>query len=269
MKKLYVVLVAVLFCNAAMAQIAFEENFSAGTMPAGFTLHNDANIVAPNIAQIFPDAWVVRPEPADTTNMVAASPSWFTDPTAQADRWMVTPAIAIGPGMALAWRGKAQDASYMDGYAVKISTTGTAKADFTIDVVSLPAETSTWTSRHFDLSAYNGQTIHVAFIQNSTDMFYIMIDDIKVGVLTGIEEAAAAVTTVRLSPNPATDYLNVHSSAMIQTLKVINAVGQIVIEETVNANHAAISVSHLQAGIYFVVGTTADGSTFNEKVIVR
>jgi len=268
MKKLYVVLVAVLFCNAAMAQIAFEEDFSAGIMPAGFTLYNDANVVAPNVAQIFPDAWVVRPEPADTTNMIAASTSWFTAPV-QADRWMITPAITIGQGMALAWRGKAQDASYPDGYAVKISTTGTAKADFTVDVVNLTAETSTWTSRHFDLSAYNGQTIHVAFIQNSVDMFYIMIDDIKVGVLTGIEETAAAATSVKISPNPATDLLNVHSSAMIQTLRVVNTIGQVVIEETVNGNQAVLSVSHLQAGIYFVVGTTADGNTFNEKVIVR
>ncbi len=268
MRKFYFVLAAVLLCNAAIAQVAFEENFNTGVMPAGFTLINDANTVDQNIAPLFPDAWVVLPEPADTSNKAAASTSWFTAPV-QADRWMITPAITVGTNMFLTWRGKAQDASYPDGYSVKISTTGTAKSDFTVDVFDVVAETSTWSNRSFDLSAYNGQTIYVAFIQNSTDMFYILIDDIRVGIATSVEEMAVAETSVRLSPNPAVDYLTVNASQMIQTLRVVNTVGQVVMEEVVNANQVVLSVSHLQAGIYFVTGTTADGSTFNEKVMVR
>jgi len=253
MRKLYFVLAAVLFCNAAIAQVAFEEDFNGGVMPAG---------------ALFTDAWDVLPEPADTTNKAAASTSWFTAPV-QADRWMITPAITVGTNMFLTWRGKAQDASYPDGYAVKISTTGTDKGDFTVDVFSVAAETATWSDHSFDLSAYNGQTIYVAFIQNSTDMFYILIDDIKVGIATSVEEMTAENNNVALAPNPATDYLTVTSSDPIQTLRVINTVGQVVMEEVVNTNQTVLSIGHLEAGIYFVTGTTADGSTFNEKVMVR
>ncbi len=269
MKKFYVLLAAVLLCNVAISQVVYEEDFSGGTMPAGFTLYNDANQVAMNIAALFPDAWNVLGEPADTANKVAASPSWFVDETQPADRWMITPAISVGPNMTLSWKGKAQDPAWRDGYSVKISTTGVDKADFTIDVVDVAMEDTLWNQRHYDLSALDGEDIHVAFIQNSLDKFYIMINDIKVGVGVGIEQAKPAPVSVTLSPNPATDHINVFSSEMIQSMKVVNTVGQTVMEEVVNDRRAVLDVTGLKAGVYFVVGVTADGSTFTERVIVR
>ncbi len=268
MKKIYVILVAMVLCNTAISQVVFLEDFTSGGIPAGFTLYNDSNTVAPNIAALFPDAWAVIMEPADTTNLAAASPSWFTA-AVQADRWMITPSITVGANNALTWRGKSQDPAFPDGYSVKISTTGFAKTDFTIPVIDIPADSSYWTNRMFDLSAYDGQTIYIAFIQNTTDMFYILVDDIKVGVLTGIEENSSADVKVQLTPNPASDYMKVFASDMIQTIKVMNSVGQVVIEEVVNANETTLNVSTLNSGIYFVKGTTVDGKSFTEKVIVR
>lgn len=158
-----------------------NENFESGVMPAGFTIINDNNTVNSNIASLFPTAWAVRPEPADTTNMTASSPSWFAA-VAPADRWMVTNSIVVGANYTLKWRAKAQDPAYRDGYAVKISTTGKAKADFTTTAFTVASEDSAWVNHSYNLSSLSGKTIYVAFVQNSTDMFYIMVDDIKVGV---------------------------------------------------------------------------------------
>lgn len=164
-----------------------NEDFESGAMPANFTLINDNNTVYTSIAALFPTAWAVRPEPADTTNMTAGSPSWFAA-VAPADRWMITNSIVVGANYTLKWRAKAQDPAYRDGYAVKISTTGKAKADFTTTAFTVAAEDSSWVNHSYNLSSLSGKTIYVAFVQNSTDMFYIMVDDIKVGVNTAKQE---------------------------------------------------------------------------------
>lgn len=143
-------------------------------------LINDGNTVNDQIVAMFPNAWDVIGEPADTANKVAASPSYFAA-VAAADRWMITPGIKVVKNMSLAWRGKAQDPNYPDGYKVMISSTGKAKTDFTTTVITLTAETAdNWTTHKYDLAAFAGKTIYVAFVQNSTDMFYLLIDDVKV-----------------------------------------------------------------------------------------
>jgi len=201
MKRLYILLAFIVLAKLTDAQIIFNENFSAG-MPAGFTLYNDANTPHANIAGLFPTAWSVIKEPADTFNYVAGSPSWFTA-VAPADRWMVTTGIAITTNCKLSWKGKAQDPDWLDGYVVKISTAGVNKTDFTTTLLTVAHETSTWTTHEIDLNAYAGQTVYIAFIQNSTDMFYIMIDDIRVNHMypndAGVTAIFAPVTGCSLS----------------------------------------------------------------------
>lgn len=267
MRKIYFMIAMLLLGSVAMAQNVFEEDFQGGVIPASFTLINDANTVASGVASLFPDAWNVLSEPADTANKVAASTSWFTAPVA-ADRWMITPAITVAAGNMLMWRGKAQDPDYPDGYAVKISTTGTNKADFTVDAFSVSSETVVWSNHSYDLTSLVGQTIYVAFIQNSTDQFYIMIDDIKVGLPSGIEEAAAT-SVVRVYPNPASDFVKISATSAIQTVKVMNAVGQVVMEQVANQAEVTIDITSLTSGVYFITGTTENGTTFTEKVMVR
>lgn len=267
MKKFYILMVALLLGTTVFSQAVFEEDFQAGTMPSTFLLYNDANTPHANIASLFPDAWSVIEDPNDATNFVAASPSWFTSAVI-ADRWMVTPAITVGPNMDLKWTARAQDPDYKDGYTVKISTTGMNKTDFTTDAFTIASEQATNTGHTYNLANFNGQTIYVAFIQNSTDMFYIIVDDIGVGNFTGIEETASVETTVSLYPNPCTDQLKVTANSAIQTLKVVNALGQVVMEQTCNNAQVTLDVTSLQSGLHYVTGTTATG-TFTEKVMVR
>lgn len=265
MKKFYVLLAFLIIGKISFSQVIFQENFQSGNMPSTFTLINDNNTVNSAIAALFPDAWNVRPEPADTTNKAAASTSWFTT-VAPADRWMITPQITPTANSVLSWRGKAQDPSYPDGYAVKISTTGKNKADFTVNVFSIGAETTTWSNRTFNLASYAGQPIYVAFIQNSTDMFYILIDDITVGPGTGVNEVAEN-NTLSIYPNPAKDFVTINAPSAIKTVKVYNTVGQLVIEKSVKEVSAKISVNELKSGVYFVTVETEKG-TYTQKINV-
>ena len=176
MKKilLFASMASVLSVNAQI----FSEDFANG-IPSTFTLiDNDGLTPAQNVSFVN-DAWVEN-------NGNATSTSWYS-PAGTSDDWMITPGISVASaGTFLLWDAVAQDASYPDGYEVKISTTGNTMADFTSPAVfSTAGENPSWTTRNVNLDAYMGQTIYVAFINNSNDQFLLRVDNILVDVFTG------------------------------------------------------------------------------------
>ncbi|PZU78300.1 MAG: hypothetical protein DI529_17950, partial [Chryseobacterium sp.] len=111
----------------------------------------------------------------------AMSTSWY-NPAGASNDWLISPQIALPAAVSvLKWDAKAQDADYPDGYKVMLSTNGgNTVADFTVQLYSTAAENSTWTSREVSLAAYVGQTVRIAFVNNSNDMFVLLVDNIKV-----------------------------------------------------------------------------------------
>lgn len=103
------------------------------------------------------------------------------------DNWMILPVMEIpydASDYVLSWYEKAQDANYSDEYySVYINTTGNEVSDFTASTAVYSGyATGDWVKRSVDLSSYAGQTIHIAFRHyNCTDMFYLNIDDIRIG----------------------------------------------------------------------------------------
>ncbi len=187
MKKLLFFGLALSFLGA-QAQI-FSEDFSNG-IPSSFTLiDNDGNTPAAQVSFIT-DAWVART--STDGNGYAASTSWYAPP-GTADDWLITPAITItNSDTYLLWKAGAQDQSFPDGYEVLISTTGTAIADFSV-AYSNPGEGAPFVSRALDLSSYVGSTIHVAFRNNSNDMFLLLVDDIVVNEFPDVDVAGLDV----------------------------------------------------------------------------
>lgn len=154
----------------------------SGYVPDGFTLYNDDNKLSEEVSY-FDMAWkVIRG--MDGEGYVAA-PSLFTEQSAQANRWLVTPAISLKGASApkLYFRAKAGDKQARDGFVLKISTTTTEQSAFK-NIRSVREAPGKWTDYVFDLSDYKGQTIYLAFVQSSTGMLMIDIDDIRVGETT-------------------------------------------------------------------------------------
>ncbi|MBU0487217.1 MAG: choice-of-anchor J domain-containing protein [Bacteroidetes bacterium] len=176
------------------ATILFEEDFQGGTMPGTFTLHNVDGLTPATAMSFVTDAWVVRKDYVDTMNYVAASTSWYT-PAGQADDWMITPQITLTTSCFLKWSAKAQDPSYPDGYQVLLSTTGTNVVDFTTTLFTTVAEESDYTVRMVDLAAYNGQSVYIAFRNNSTDQFVLLVDEISVFVADADDAAVLSFSS--------------------------------------------------------------------------
>lgn len=184
------------------AQVVFSEDFDgiptptaggAGTyaFPSGWFLRNVDNRTPAAAVSYVNEAWERREDFSfNVMDSVAFSTSWYS-PAGAADDWMWTPMITLPAYTVLTWNAVTYDASYPDGYEVRIMTsgpptggTGAIGNQITNSTVifSTPAEATSWTSHSVNLSSYAGQSVYIGFRNNSNDKFLLLIDDVKVEV---------------------------------------------------------------------------------------
>ena len=203
MKKIFTLLcLLACFTLNCQAQVIFQEDFdvvggpTAGgagtyTFPAGWLLRNvDGRTAVANVAYVN-EAWERREDFNFAVGDSAAfSTSWYS-PAGAADDWMWTPPIAVPSGgglMRLSWNAVTYDPGFRDGYEVRVMaepnvpTGGTGvlgnQVSASTVIFSTAAENATWTRHEVDLSSYGGQTIRIAFRNNSNDKFLLLIDDV-------------------------------------------------------------------------------------------
>lgn len=271
-KTLLTLGMSVLLIQAVDAQI-FSEDFESvpltsgtGNLPAGWAQYNvDGLTPASNMSFMGSDAWKVR---SVNGTKAAVSTSWYSSAGTSND-WMVTPSITIpaSGNIFLKFKEYAPDPSFSDGYQVYISTTGNTVADFTgSPVLSVNAANSNdFTTKLVDLSAYYGQTIYIAFRNNSFDKFLLYIDDVEVVDLPNYD---AKVETVSI---PRYGVINTNSNLVI---RVANMGAQTITSLTIDwndgtAHSATITGLNITAGNAANVThtTPVNYSTIEEKVI--
>lgn len=200
MKKINTIL-GLLFCLLAFSsqgQTIYQENFNGGNALGNWTLINVDNLTPNTNVGYVTDAWVVR-EDFDTTGVAdsaATSTSWYT-PAGTSDDYMISPAIALTASNVLEFQAKAQDAAFPDGYELRISTTTPTVAGLMANppLLSISAENPAWTDRTVDLGAagYANQTVYLAWRNNSSDMFLLLVDNIKVYKPAALDVGVSAI----------------------------------------------------------------------------
>lgn len=253
--------------NAPVASITWD--FQDGAMPNYFTTYNDNNTLDENIAGMFSNnGWDVISLSTAPSEFFAAATSWFAQP-APADRWMVTAKINLTTGNSLSFDVKSQDPQYLETMAVKLSTTNALKSAFTTTLWSSPSVSGTFTNYEFDLSAYNNQSICIAFILNSTDAFFGCVDNIKIfGPATataGLNDIATS--TFGVYPNPANDFVTV-SDANGSEIRVVDMLGRTLISKISKSNTETLSLDNIEAGMY-MIQIIKDGKASTQKLIKR
>lgn len=134
--------------------------------------------------------WILIKDTNTSTDMFVGSTSQYR-PAGQANDWMVLPATAItSEGFRLDWKSQAFYANKRDGLKVFISTQGGNPQDFpTTPVWEIAEEEIGATEDYFEgefishsisLDGYVGETIYIAFVNQSYDKSLICVDDIKV-----------------------------------------------------------------------------------------
>ena len=140
-------------------------------------------------------AWLAYKTNTTTSiDTFAVSTSWLI-PTGTASAWLITPLITnIAANSLLTWEAMAPDIANADGYEVYISTNTTTLvnvSDFSTQLYAVSSENSQWTSHGLSLAAFAGQSIRVAFKNNSTDKYQLWLDDIVVKNISNGNDVAA------------------------------------------------------------------------------
>ena len=166
MKKTITILLLVLFAISWQTRAQFNESFEGATFPpANWTVINDGD------ANTWESGSVAH------TGSSAAKIHYSSDAH---DDWLITPAITVVAGSTdrISFWAKNYSASWIDEFNVMLSTTGTAKTDFTVTLDSNVGPLDTYTLYEYNLSAYVGQTVYVAIQAISTNQLNLYVDDV-------------------------------------------------------------------------------------------
>lgn len=175
MKKFVLFILLAGFISLAYGQ-KLEEGFEAGAVPDTWTVHDYGhNPDSFRISENFPHEGSYHVEvdtyEADSTN------------DGQADDWLITPQITVNDGDVLSFWAASGNEDFLDGVDVKISTSGTAVDDFTIEAGSheVPYNYTKFTHDLISLDGIsNGDAIYIGFHCN-TNGSGLNMDDFYVG----------------------------------------------------------------------------------------
>jgi hypothetical protein len=163
--------------------LLLDEGFELGAFRPGWSVIDvDGN--TPNAAVSFvTDAFVVTDEFEVGSNFGAYSTSWYM-PAGTADDWLVTPQVVLGPASELSWEAWAPDPIFPDGYEVRISTGMPTVVGFMANppLFTVADEANAFTAHAVDLAAagYMDQAVYVAFHNDSTNEFVLVVDDVRI-----------------------------------------------------------------------------------------
>jgi len=127
--------------------------------------------------------------------------TWNTGGSSSNDQWLITPALTIADGDILTFWLEVQNASsYMDHVEVLLSTTDNSIGSFTEELYNLDFTADLpWTEYTYDLSAYDGETVYIAFREAVADNFndgaFVALDLVQVGAIDPIDATLVSINT--------------------------------------------------------------------------
>jgi len=154
-------------------------------------------------------------------------------------------------GAKLTWTAAEEATTYTikrdDGVLVSDTITGTSYIDENFDFL----KPHTWTIN------YTCET------QVSLDAKVSLASPCKV-IQPGISDIVK--TEFRIIPNPATDKIRILSESILNTIEVMNFLGQTIISQHVDNINPDIDISNLSRGVYFVRVTSENGTNVKKFV---
>ena len=104
-----------------------------------------------------------------------------------------------------------------------------------------------------------------------TDVSYYYIDDITLidQSTVGVNELSNG-TSVSVYPNPANDVLNINIGSLKENtkIKIYNALGELVLTESLITQNSLLKTHHLQSGIYFYSILVGEKTIKTDKIVI-
>jgi hypothetical protein len=160
-----------------------DEDFELGTFRPGWSVIDVDGQTPDNSVSFVTDAYVVTDVAEPGVNFGAYSTSWYV-PAGQADDWLITPQIMLGPASFLSWEAWAPDPVFPDGYEVRVSTGMPTVVGFMANpaLFTIADEAQVFTLHAVDLAAagYANEAVYIAWRNNSNDDFLLVVDDVQI-----------------------------------------------------------------------------------------
>ncbi len=266
MKKGILSFVSIVVLGSAFSQtIVFSDDFQNGSL-SNWTISIEDSYTLDTSVSEYAAGWIITTDPEDNMDTVASSCSFFTV-DGYADRWLISPAIALGSfGNFLNWNAKSADPSFPEAYKVLISNTGNALTDFDDTLMNVALENELWTNRSVNLtdSGYVDETVYIAFVLNSYNKFILYLDDVNVTINDPVGLQEQSMLAVKAYPNPTQGELFIQTTAAVQKAEVWNSYGKRIF---VQQNSAPIDLSNFPTGSYWLTVTDTNGQTSQQKII--
>lgn len=175
--------------------------------------------------------------------------------------WLITPQIEVKENDKLTLYAKNHSNSYLEQFHIKLSTSDKQQSDFTATIASAVEPGTVWEQYSYDLSAYAGQKVYIAFQAISEDKYYLYLDDIKV-----FEPAPMVVSSVT-SAQPNTEVVAIGSSnnEILQiNVTTSGEIGSLPVSQFSFSTNGSSNVSDIsRAALYFC----ESNSSFNDATL--
>lgn len=130
------------------------------------------------------EKWELHPyTAAHTGSQSLASYSWFNGNPLTPNNWLISNNLPLKGICSLSyWVAPVSGTYTQEHYSVLLSVSGMDTTHFTNTILNetLPSGNTQWQQRQFDISAYAGNNVHVAWAHhNITNQFALKIDDIS------------------------------------------------------------------------------------------
>ena len=103
-----------------------------------------------------------------------------------------------------------------------------------------------------------------------SDAIYGDLDDPQIFTLnvSGIDGVRVDGNCITITPTLVRDMINVRSSGTLESVRVHSASGALVEKlEKIDDSKASLNLSHLAAGVYFVIATGTDGGQVTKRIV--
>jgi hypothetical protein len=277
MKRISLILLLFIISITVQAQSIFNENFetTSNLITAGWKIYNDNNIPNNGYDSIFINGWEIVDWAEEAPNLAASTTSTFIDP-APANRWLVTPQIVIpanASSITLSFKARSFDVyPRQDGFNVKVSTSTDEKVSFTttlLTVANAPNQLlNTVSTTEVDISAFAGQSIYLAWIDDFLNGNILAIDDIDITINT-LSTTLSNTKKAFIYPNPSHEQVFIEAQNQMSEIKIYDMVGKMVLSQQAKTSQETVNTTKFSSGVYLLNILYENGSFTNQRLVIQ
>ncbi len=262
MKKILLLLVAIVFALGLNAQEVFNQDFE--TLDSGAVVNADGWVTYSVIGDLGWHVYIY-----DDNHFYKMS--GYDEGATEQEDWFITPAIDLTDGTTA--HLSFSTSTKFDGPQLQLmaSTDYTGSGDPSsatwteLSGLNIGPQDYSWVQSNIDLSSYSGQTVYVGYKYTSNTIdgsAVFQIDSIVASKAASVNSVETPV--ISLYPNPTVDMIHFNVNSPNNNVQILNNLGQVVLSAQNVKN--TVNVASLPQGVYSVIIENENGRTVKKFV---